>query len=50
VSTVTGEEIPHASIVLPCFNEEAHVLLEVERICAEDLLRALKEISDPQTA
>jgi glycosyltransferase involved in cell wall biosynthesis len=25
--------IPHASIVLPCFNEEQHVLLEVERIC-----------------
>ena len=25
--------IPHASIVLPCFNEEEHVLLEVERIC-----------------
>ncbi len=25
--------IPHASIVLPCFNEEDHVLLEVERIC-----------------
>ena len=34
VSTFTGEEIPHASIVLPCFNEEEHVLLEVERICA----------------
>jgi glycosyltransferase involved in cell wall biosynthesis len=25
---------PHVSIVLPCFNEQAHVLLEVERICA----------------
>jgi hypothetical protein len=25
--------IPHASIVLPCFNEEDHVLLEIERIC-----------------
>ena len=25
--------IPHASIVPPCFNEEEHVLLEVERIC-----------------
>ena len=25
--------LPHASIVLPCFNEEDHVLLEVERIC-----------------
>ena len=24
---------PHASIVLPCFNEEDHVLLEVDRIC-----------------
>ena len=33
MSTFTGEEIPHASIVLPCFNEEEHVLLEVERIC-----------------
>jgi polyisoprenyl-phosphate glycosyltransferase len=29
-----GEQvIPHASIVLPCFNEEEHVLAEVERIC-----------------
>jgi polyisoprenyl-phosphate glycosyltransferase len=25
---------PHVSIVLPCYNEEAHVLLEIERICA----------------
>ncbi|MDQ2816226.1 MAG: glycosyltransferase family 2 protein [Actinomycetota bacterium] len=25
--------IPHASIVLPCFNEEENVLLEIERIC-----------------
>ena len=25
--------LPHASIVLPCFNEEDHVLLEVDRIC-----------------
>ena len=33
MSTFTSEEIPHASIVLPCFNEEEHVLLEVERIC-----------------
>jgi polyisoprenyl-phosphate glycosyltransferase len=24
---------PHVSIVLPCYNEEAHVLLEVRRIC-----------------
>jgi len=24
---------PHVSIVLPCFNEQDHVLLEVERIC-----------------
>jgi hypothetical protein len=23
--------IPHASIVLPCFNEEEHMLLEIER-------------------
>ena len=27
------EYAPHVSIVLPCFNEEEHVLLEVERIC-----------------
>ena len=27
------EQDPHVSIVLPCFNEEEHVLLEVERIC-----------------
>ena len=26
-------EHPHVSIVLPCFNEEEHVLLEIERIC-----------------
>jgi glycosyltransferase involved in cell wall biosynthesis len=32
VSTFTPDR-PHASIVLPCFNEEEHVLLEVERIC-----------------
>jgi len=25
---------PYVSIVLPCFNEEAHVLLEIQRICA----------------
>jgi polyisoprenyl-phosphate glycosyltransferase len=24
---------PYVSIVLPCYNEEAHVLLEIERIC-----------------
>jgi glycosyltransferase involved in cell wall biosynthesis len=28
----TGTE-PHATIVLPCFNEQDHVLREVERIC-----------------
>jgi len=27
------QQAPHVSIVLPCYNEEAHVLLEVERIC-----------------
>ena len=27
------QAIPHASIVLPCFNEQEHVLTEVERIC-----------------
>lgn len=25
---------PHVTIVLPCYNEEAHVLLEIQRICA----------------
>ncbi len=34
LSPEPGEQvIPHASIVLPCFNEEEHVLIEVERIC-----------------
>jgi glycosyltransferase involved in cell wall biosynthesis len=28
------EPPPHVSVVLPCFNEEAHVLLEIQRICA----------------
>jgi glycosyltransferase involved in cell wall biosynthesis len=28
----TTEPAPHVSVVLPCYNEEAHVLLEVERI------------------
>lgn len=27
-------ERPHVSIVLPCFNEEDHLRLEIERICA----------------
>jgi glycosyltransferase involved in cell wall biosynthesis len=31
VDTAIGQ--PHATIVLPCYNEEAHVLREVERIC-----------------
>ncbi|WP_228555296.1 glycosyltransferase family 2 protein [Catenulispora pinisilvae] len=26
--------VPHVSVVLPCYNEEAHVLLEIQRICA----------------
>ena len=26
------EQAPHVSIVLPCFNEEEHVLLEIKRI------------------
>jgi glycosyltransferase involved in cell wall biosynthesis len=25
---------PHVSVVLPCYNEEEHVLLEIQRICA----------------
>ena len=29
----TARAGPHVSIVLPCFNEEEHVVLEVERIC-----------------
>jgi glycosyltransferase involved in cell wall biosynthesis len=33
VSTFDPVAPPHASIVLPCFNEQEHVLLEVERIC-----------------
>jgi glycosyltransferase involved in cell wall biosynthesis len=33
VSTFDPVDPPHASIVLPCFNEQEHVLLEVERIC-----------------
>jgi glycosyltransferase involved in cell wall biosynthesis len=28
-----ASEQPHATIVLPCYNEEDHVLREVERIC-----------------
>jgi len=27
-------EAPHVTIVLPCYNEDAHVLMEVKRICA----------------
>jgi glycosyltransferase involved in cell wall biosynthesis len=27
-------ESPHVTIVLPCYNEDAHVLMEVKRICA----------------
>ncbi|HEU5355700.1 MAG TPA: glycosyltransferase family 2 protein [Actinocrinis sp.] len=27
-------EAPHVTIVLPCYNEDAHVLQEVKRICA----------------
>jgi glycosyltransferase involved in cell wall biosynthesis len=28
------EPPPHVSVVLPCYNEETHVLLEIRRICA----------------
>jgi glycosyltransferase involved in cell wall biosynthesis len=28
-----GDVPPHVSIVLPCYNEDAHVLMEVKRIC-----------------
>jgi polyisoprenyl-phosphate glycosyltransferase len=28
-----GED-PHVTIVLPCYNEDAHVLMEIKRICA----------------
>ena len=27
-------QTPYVSIVLPCFNEQGHVVMEVERICA----------------
>ncbi len=27
-------ERPHVTIVLPCYNEDAHVLMEIKRICA----------------
>jgi glycosyltransferase involved in cell wall biosynthesis len=27
-------DAPHVTIVLPCYNEDAHVLMEVKRICA----------------
>jgi glycosyltransferase involved in cell wall biosynthesis len=27
-------EAPHVTIVLPCYNEDAHVLMEIKRICA----------------
>jgi glycosyltransferase involved in cell wall biosynthesis len=30
----TATESPYVTIVLPCYNEQDHVLLEVERICA----------------
>jgi len=28
------ESVPYVSIILPCYNEEGHVTVEVERICA----------------
>jgi glycosyltransferase involved in cell wall biosynthesis len=27
-------DAPHVTIVLPCYNEDAHVLMEIKRICA----------------
>lgn len=30
----TNSPKPHVTIVLPCYNEEDHVLLEIQRICA----------------
>ncbi|WP_238013231.1 glycosyltransferase family 2 protein [Dactylosporangium sp. AC04546] len=33
-STPDQSEAPHVTIVLPCYNEEAHVRAELERICA----------------
>jgi glycosyltransferase involved in cell wall biosynthesis len=32
--TVPPEPAPYVSIILPCFNEEGHVMAEVARICA----------------
>ncbi|MBS2531754.1 glycosyltransferase, partial [Catenulispora sp. NF23] len=32
--TEQADIVPHVSVVLPCYNEEAHVLLEIQRICA----------------
>ncbi len=34
VDTYDGDEPPLVTVVLPCFNEGAHVLLEIERISA----------------
>ncbi|MBB2742623.1 UNVERIFIED_ORG: glycosyltransferase involved in cell wall biosynthesis [Microbispora rosea subsp. rosea] len=33
-SAVTPAETPYVTIVLPCYNEQDHVVAEVERICA----------------
>ena len=33
LSSPTVTEDPHVTIVLPCYNEEDHVVEEVERIC-----------------
>src|SRR5690348_910127 len=32
-ATVSGPSDPYVSIILPCFNEQDHVAVEVERIC-----------------
>jgi polyisoprenyl-phosphate glycosyltransferase len=33
-ASAAPERAPHVSVVLPCYNEQDHILLEVERICA----------------
>ena len=32
--TVRDVAAPYVTIILPCYNEEGHVIAEVERICA----------------
>jgi len=34
LAAAAAERTPYVSIVLPCYNEQGHVVMEVERICA----------------